>query len=87
MAQEEFPDIEPLRTRNQELLQVLQAKEARRDTLRDQALAEAEGLGGTRIRGKGPVYAERRAEFERYQHELGAFRQQVTTEIAANTPR
>ena len=85
LAQEEFPDIEHLRTRNQELLQVLQAKEARRDTLRDQALAEAEGLGGTRIRGQGPVYTQRRAEFERYQHELGAFRQQVTTEIAANT--
>jgi hypothetical protein len=85
LAQEEFPAIEHLRARNQELLQVLQAKEARRDTLRDQALAEAEGLGGTRIRGQGPVYTQRRAEFERYQHELGAFRQQVTTEIAANT--
>jgi hypothetical protein len=85
LAQEEFPDIEHLRARNHELLRVLQAKEARRDTLRDQALAEAEGLGGTRIRGQGPVYTQRRAEFERYQHELGAFRQQVTTEIAANT--
>ena len=31
LANEEFPDIENLRTRNQELLQVLQAKEARRD--------------------------------------------------------
>ena len=85
LAQEEFPAIENLRARNQELLRLLQAKEARRDTLRDQALAEAEGLGGTRIRGQGPVYTQRRVEFERYQHELGAFRQQVTTEIAANT--
>jgi len=39
LAQEEFPDIENLRMRNTELLQLLQAKEARRDTLRDQALA------------------------------------------------
>jgi hypothetical protein len=85
LAQEEFPDLENLRARNQELLRGLQAKEARRDTLRDQVLAEAEGLGGTRIRGHGPVYTQRRTEFERYQHELGAFRQQVTTEIAANT--
>jgi uncharacterized protein DUF4407 len=85
VAQEEFPAIEHLRARNQELLRVLQAKEARRDTLRDQALAEAEGLGGTRIRGQGPVYTQRRAELDRYQYELGAFRQQVTTELAANT--
>jgi len=33
LAHEEFPDIENLRTRNQELLQVLQAKEARREAL------------------------------------------------------
>ena len=63
---------------------MLQTKEARRDTLRDQAFAEAEGLGGTRIRGKGPIYAERRAEFERYQKELGEFRRQVHTQMAAN---
>jgi hypothetical protein len=84
LAQQEFSAIAPLRTRNQELLQVLQAKEARRDTLRDQAFAEAEGLGGTRLRGKGPVYAERRAEFESYQTELEEFRRQVHTEMAAN---
>jgi len=71
--------------RNTELLQLLQAKEARRDTLRDQALAEAEGLGGTRQRGKGPVYAARLAEFERYQQELDAFRRTVNTQLAANT--
>jgi hypothetical protein len=85
LAQEEFPDIENLRTRNQEFFHVLQAKEERRDTLRDQAVAEAEGLGGTYRRGQGPVYADRRAEFERYQTELGEFRQQVHTQMAANT--
>src|SRR5262247_3438562 len=47
LAQEEFPDIENLRTRNQELFHVLQAKEKRRDTLRDEAVAEAIGLNGT----------------------------------------
>jgi hypothetical protein len=31
------------------------------------------------------VYADRRAEFERYQHELEEFRRQVTTQMAANT--
>jgi Domain of unknown function (DUF4407) len=85
LAHEEFPDLENLRTRNIALLQLLQAKEARRDTLRDQAFAEAEGLGGTRMRGQGPVYADRRAEFERYQHELEDFRRQVNTQLAANT--
>jgi Domain of unknown function (DUF4407) len=85
LAQEEFPDLENLRTRNQELLHLLRAKEERRDTLRDQAVAEAEGLGGTYRRGKGLVYAERRAEFERYQTELGEFRRQVNTQMAANT--
>ena len=77
LAQKEFQEIEALRTRNQELLQALQAKEARRDILRDQAFAEAEGLGGTRMRGKGPVYAERRTEFASYQTELGQFRRHV----------
>ncbi len=85
LANEEFPDIENLRTRNTALLQLLQAKEERRDTLRDQSFAEAEGLGGTRMRGKGPVYADRRAEFERYQHELEEFRRHVHTQMAANT--
>jgi hypothetical protein len=84
LANEEFPAIENLRTHNTELLQLLQAKEARRDTLRDQALAEAEGLGGTRRRGQGPIYADRRAEFERYQQELEDFRRDVTTQLAAN---
>jgi len=63
---------------------LLQAKEERRDTLRDQSFAEAEGLGGTRMRGKGPVYAARRAEFESYQQELDEFRRTVNTQIAAN---
>jgi hypothetical protein len=85
LANEEFPDIEDLRTRNTVLLQLLQAKEERRDTLRDQAFAEAEGLGGTRMRGKGPIYADRRAEFERYQQELEDFRRHVNTQLAANT--
>jgi hypothetical protein len=85
LANEEFPDLANLRTRNTELLQLLQAKEERRDTLRDQAFAEAEGLGGTRLRGKGPVYADRRVEFERYQQELEEFRRHVNTQMAANT--
>jgi hypothetical protein len=85
LANEEFPDLENLRRRNTELLQLLQAKEERRDTLRDQAFAEAEGLGGTRLRGKGPVYADRRVEFERYQQELEEFRRHVNTQMAANT--
>src|SRR5262245_47395767 len=84
LAQEEFPDIENLRMRNTDLLHLLQAKEERRDTLRDQSFAEAEGLGGTRMRGKGPVYAARRAEFESYQQELDEFRRTVNTQIAAN---
>jgi hypothetical protein len=84
LAQQEFPAIAHLRTRNQELLQALQVKEERRDTLRDQTLAEAEGLGGTRVRGKGAIYADRRAEFESYQTELGEFRRQVRAEMAAN---
>ena len=84
LANEEFPDIENLRTRNNDLLHELQAKEERRDTLRDQSFVEAEGMGGTHMRGKGPVYAERRAEFERYQNELGEFRRDVHTQMAAN---
>jgi Domain of unknown function (DUF4407) len=84
LANEEFPDIENLRTRNTELLHLLQAKEARRDTLRDQSFAEAEGMGGTRMRGQGPVYAARRAEFESYQKELGEFRRHINIQIAAN---
>ena len=76
LAQEEFPDIENLRTRNQELFQLLQAKEERRDTLRDQAVAEAKAWVEHVREGKGPVYAERRAEFESYQTELGEFRRQ-----------
>jgi uncharacterized protein DUF4407 len=87
LAHEEFPEIENLQTRNQELLHLLQAKEERRDTLRDQSFAEAEGRDGTRTRGKGPVYAERRGEFKSYQKELEVFRRHVNTQIAANNAR
>ena len=37
------------------------------------------------MRGKGPVYAERRTEFASYQTELGEFRRQVHAQMAANT--
>jgi hypothetical protein len=37
------------------------------------------------MRGKGPVYAQRRAEVERYQQELEEFRRHVHTQLAANT--
>ncbi len=87
LANEEFPEIEDLRTRNKDLLLLLQAKEERRDTLRDQSFAEAEGTDGTRTRGKGPVYAERRAEFRNYQKELDAFRRNINTQIAANNAK
>jgi hypothetical protein len=50
LAQEEFPDIENLRTRNQELFQLLRAREKRRDTLRDQAVAELATNMATRTR-------------------------------------
>ena len=50
LAQEEFPDIENLRTRNQELFQLLRAKEKRRDTLRAQAVAELATNTATRTR-------------------------------------
>jgi Domain of unknown function (DUF4407) len=50
LAQEEFPDIENLRTRNQELFKLLQAKEKRRDTFRDQAVAELATNTATRTR-------------------------------------
>src|SRR5256886_5915648 len=50
LAQEEFPDIENLRTRNQELFQLLRAKDKRRDTLRDQAVAELATNTATRTR-------------------------------------
>ena len=87
LADEEFPYIEDLRTSNRDLLLLLQAKEERRDTLRDQSFAEAEGTDGTRTRGKGPVYAERRAELRNYQKELDAFRRNINTQIAANNAK
>jgi hypothetical protein len=87
LANEEFPEIENLQTRNRDLLLLLQAKEERRDILRDQSFAEAEGTDGTRTRGKGPVYAERRAELRNYQKELDAFRQNVNTQIVANNAK
>ena len=86
LAQEEFPDIENLRTRNQELFQLLQAKEERRDTLRDQAVAEAEGLGGTyRTRQRASLRANVERSSSVISTELGEFRRQVNTQMAANT--
>ena len=81
------PEVNKLEKENEQLYEAIAKKELLRDQLREQSFSEAEGTGGTRIRGKGSVYEEKRQEYEKYQKELEEIRQSFLPEIRKNSER
>ena len=87
LLNEEFAEIERLENENDKLRQEIVDKESLRNKLFNIFVAEAEGLSPNQTPGKGPVYREKKAEYDKVDKELNAIRESNTAIIAANTQR
>ncbi len=66
----QFSEIEKLKNRNDSLQSRIDEMTSRRDRLFSMYIAEAEGTSGTGIAGKGSVFREKKAEYDKAQAEL-----------------
>ncbi|MFP4556679.1 MAG: DUF4407 domain-containing protein [Bacteroidales bacterium] len=70
LVNEEFVDIERIESENRMLRQEIAQKEEQRNKLFTMIIDEAEGMSPTRTPGKGPVYREKKAEYDKVDEEL-----------------
>jgi hypothetical protein len=70
----EFSDIDRIEQENETLRNEIVQKEHQRNALFAMIIAEAEGLSPTRIQGKGPVYREKKNEYDKVDAELTQLR-------------
>lgn len=82
LADKKFYEIDSLKQEASTLKEEITAKAAYRDTLYNYIIAEAEGRSITNKVGKGPVYKEKREQFEKAESELNDFRQKNEIQIA-----
>lgn len=84
---EGMPEIVEVEAKNQGLEKSLLEKEKNRDSLCDEAMKEAEGIGGTGKEGKGSVFKEKQALCLKQEEELKALRSQIEPQLAQNRQR
>jgi hypothetical protein len=82
-----FKEINRLKAENEQYIQQIEKKETKRDNLFRMIIAEAEGRSPTNIKGKGPVYKEKKAEFDKAEEELKEIKQRNNQLIEANNKR
>jgi hypothetical protein len=80
----EFSDIQRIEKENEVLRNELAEKEKQRNALFTMIIAEAEGLSPTKLQGKGPVYREKKAEYDKVDAELIQLRELNTKLINNN---
>ncbi len=83
----QFTEIQKLRSKNDSLNKHIQLKADRRNKLYDLMIAEAEGRSPVAIIGKGPVYKEKKEEYDRALMELEAERNRIVPIIEENRAR
>jgi hypothetical protein len=83
----QFNEVEELKTKNDSLEKYLIDKAKRRDLLYSLMIAEAEGRSPVGVMGKGPVYKEKRMEYDIAQKELESERNRLSPLIASNLER
>lgn len=83
----EFSEIEKLKLQNDSLQKNLDKAQQRRDHLFNIYISEAEGTGGTGVAGKGPVFKEKKNEYDRAQKELDELKQRVIPIMNHNQSR
>jgi len=84
LVSKEFDDVPKMEMENERLRNELNQKEEYRKRLFDMIIAEAEGLSPTRTPGKGPVYKEKREEYEKIDNELIILRESNLAQIQRN---
>ena len=82
LALQYTPTIESLNKDITNLKNEVEQKEAETNALYDTYIAEAEGTAGTKLLGKGPVYAEKREKHDAYLAELQQLKQTNAEKIA-----
>lgn len=74
LVAKEFADIERLENQNAAFRDELALKERQRNQLFEMIIAEAEGMSPTQTPGKGPVYREKKMEYDKVDAELNQLR-------------
>ncbi len=74
LVAKEFADIERIENQNAALRDELARKERQRNQLFEMIIAEAEGMSPTQTPGKGPVYREKKMEYDKVDAELNQLR-------------
>lgn len=87
LVDREFGEISLLTQENERLKADIAAKEQSRNQLFDMIVAEAEGKSPTGKVGKGPVYSEKKAEFDKTERELETVRKENQTQLLHNNQR
>lgn len=80
----EFDEIEKYQKQNTVLLAEITRKEVSRERLFEMIVAEAEGRSPTNKVGKGPVYKEKKAEFDKIQNDLTQLKERNYKQIDKN---
>ncbi|WP_394747447.1 DUF4407 domain-containing protein [Spongiimicrobium salis] len=83
LAQQYTPSVEALNEDILALKREITQKEATTDALYDIYISEAEGTAGTKLLGKGPVYAEKREKHDAALAELQQLKEKNNTKIGA----
>lgn len=84
MVNDEFQAIDMLEQENRKLRDEIARKEEQRTQLFNLFIAEAEGRSPTQKVGKGPVYREKKAEYEKIDEELKIIRENNIKAIDQN---
>lgn len=84
---DQFEEIQQLKNRNDSLENYLSKKSERRNQLYTNMIAEAEGRSIVGFVGKGPVYKEKKREYDIAQRELESERNRLASVIEENRER
>lgn len=79
-----FPRLKQLEQENQKLLAELKTEQQRRDAAYKESMEENEGTNGTLKPGKGPVYAEKRQEFEARNSRFMEVERRINQQVSEN---
>lgn len=86
-ASSAFSEIERLESDNKELQKQINDKEVERDKLYKSFVGEAEGWSGTMKFGTGPVYLQKKAQYDEISNELQNLRKYNQQQIDDNVKR
>ena len=87
LVESEFEEIKKIENQNEQLLADIKTKENQRERLFVMIIEEAEGRSVTNKVGRGPVYKEKKTEFDQIQNDLVDLKERNYTQIDKNELR